>query len=377
MKSGRASDSFDVVFSISVVEHVPTEDLAAFHADQLRILKPGGMFVHAIDVLLLDEPPDYEVRRFETCREWVTSDGVLPLGAVYEGPCRFTCDLVSNPDNTMFAWTNIDSRLDELNQKLRLSPCSSLGASGSYFSSYAPVDRRSAGRLGLTRYLGRGSPVKIPKPSPAMIVALIALFVAIGGTAVAADDPDLDNAHAELVGTKLVVTGAENSRDNLVIQDWSSPSEDRVVRVSNWHRGHYGGADLNPGPGCRSIEDGHHAVLCDATALKRIKVLAGERADRVVNVPRARNYPSTLWGGPGDDIVTGGQLNDTVIGGPGADAMEGKDGNDHLLARDGFSETKINCDGGTAPRSADTVELDLLPLDPESVVNGCETKTRG
>src|SRR5687767_6142356 len=41
---------FDVVFSISVVEHV--EDLDAFHADQLRILKPGGIFIHAIDLYL-------------------------------------------------------------------------------------------------------------------------------------------------------------------------------------------------------------------------------------------------------------------------------------------------------------------------------------
>src|SRR5688572_10863334 len=41
------AESFDIVFSISVVEHVSTtEELAAFHEDQLRILKPGGMFIH-------------------------------------------------------------------------------------------------------------------------------------------------------------------------------------------------------------------------------------------------------------------------------------------------------------------------------------------
>jgi SAM-dependent methyltransferase len=109
-------ESFDVVFSISVVEHVPTEGLAAFHSDQLRIMKPGGIFVHAIDLYLLDEPREYEMRRFEIYRDWVNSDEVEPIGEIYRGPCRFSCDLATNPDNTMYAWVGVDSRLNELNQ---------------------------------------------------------------------------------------------------------------------------------------------------------------------------------------------------------------------------------------------------------------------
>jgi hypothetical protein len=51
-------------------------------------------------------------------------------------------------------------------------------------------------------------------------------------------------------------------------------------------------------------------------------------------------------------------------------------GDDLLLARDLVSDQAINCDGGTAPGSADRADLDLLPKDPNSVVTGCETKRR-
>jgi hypothetical protein len=117
-----ATESFDIVFSISVVEHVPTEDLAAFHEDQLRILKPGGMFIHAIDLYLEDEPATHRVtthhvRRFDLYRSWVTSSkDVGPVGPIFRGPCRFTCDLVTNPDNVMYAWGRGAPKLIELRQ---------------------------------------------------------------------------------------------------------------------------------------------------------------------------------------------------------------------------------------------------------------------
>jgi SAM-dependent methyltransferase len=117
-----ATESFDIVFSISVVEHVPTEDLVGFHEDQLRILKPGGLFIHAIDLYLEDEPathpvPTHHMRRFDVYRNWVTSSkDVGPVGPIYPGPCRFTCDLVTNPDNVMYAWGRGAPKLTELRQ---------------------------------------------------------------------------------------------------------------------------------------------------------------------------------------------------------------------------------------------------------------------
>ena len=115
-----AAESFDVVFSISVVEHVPTEELAAFHEDQLRVLKPGGMFIHAIDVYLEDEPSAYHLQRLDAYRSWITSGNVKPVGHIYEGPCRFTCDLATNPDNVMYAWGRVAPALIELRQAAQL-----------------------------------------------------------------------------------------------------------------------------------------------------------------------------------------------------------------------------------------------------------------
>jgi hypothetical protein len=66
---------------------------------------------------------------------------------------------------------------------------------------------------------------------------------------------------------------------------------------------------------------------------------------------------------------------DALTGGPDPDVMKGMNGNDQLVARDGASDTTINCDGGNAPGSADRAILDPLPNDPDSVVTGCETKS--
>jgi hypothetical protein len=46
-------------------------------------------------------------------------------------------------------------------------------------------------------------------------------------------------------------------------------------------------------------------------------------------------------------------------------------GNDLLKARDRTSDKTINCGAGT-----DRADLDLHPKDPNSVVKGCERKTR-
>lgn len=42
--------SFDLVFSISVVEHVPPEQKRNFYKDMFRIVKPGGYIAHSIDM---------------------------------------------------------------------------------------------------------------------------------------------------------------------------------------------------------------------------------------------------------------------------------------------------------------------------------------
>ena len=107
--------SFDLVFSISVVEHVETPKLDAFFLDSLRILRPGGRFIHAIDIYVEDEPGRYMVDRFERYRAWlgVTSQ-VRPIGAVYSGPLRFATDMASNPDNILYGWNSLVPSLSDV-----------------------------------------------------------------------------------------------------------------------------------------------------------------------------------------------------------------------------------------------------------------------
>lgn len=46
------SGYFDMIGSVSVVEHVPETALAAFMAESMRVLRPGGLMVHSYDVWL-------------------------------------------------------------------------------------------------------------------------------------------------------------------------------------------------------------------------------------------------------------------------------------------------------------------------------------
>jgi hypothetical protein len=55
---------FDVVFSISVVEHIPFESYEKVIQDCVRVLKPGGVMMHAIDVYIPDASDESGTRDF-------------------------------------------------------------------------------------------------------------------------------------------------------------------------------------------------------------------------------------------------------------------------------------------------------------------------
>ena len=100
-----------------------------------------------------------------------------------------------------------------------------------------------------------------------------------------------------------------------------------------------------------------------------IQVTAGDQTDKVTNSTALR---SSLFGGVGSDVLTGGSASDTLNGAAGADVFNGMGGNDDIRARDLTSDTTIDCGAGTA----DKADLDLLPMDPNTAVIGCETRTR-
>lgn len=112
-----APESLDVVFSVSVVEHVPTPNLDAFFRDGLRILRPGGLWLHAIDLYVEDNPSEYWQERYNAYREWTRDSRIDPVGPVFDGPLRFTCDIATNPDDIMYSWGRIAPSLIGLRQR--------------------------------------------------------------------------------------------------------------------------------------------------------------------------------------------------------------------------------------------------------------------
>lgn len=115
-----ADAAFDIVFSISVIEHIPYRNLSAFFEDGMRILRPGGLWLHAVDVYLGDSAADTDEARFAAYRSWVDAAGLTtPEGAVFDGPPVFTSDMASNPDNVMHDWGRVAPGLIERRKKLQ------------------------------------------------------------------------------------------------------------------------------------------------------------------------------------------------------------------------------------------------------------------
>ena len=110
--------SFDILFSVSVVEHVADQDFPAFFKDCIRILKPGGYMVHAIDMYISDEPTPFWKNRYDMYRNSVeNSTDVIPVGEVRSSGLKFSPSFASNTDEIMYKWKNISPSLDSLRQE--------------------------------------------------------------------------------------------------------------------------------------------------------------------------------------------------------------------------------------------------------------------
>lgn len=106
--SAVPDSAFDVMFSVSVVEHVDTEKLDSFHRDLLRALRPNGIFLHAIDLYLEDVPTPYVQERFDIYKGWVNGNAeVAPLGEIRDVALRFSPDMASNPDHILYGWGKV------------------------------------------------------------------------------------------------------------------------------------------------------------------------------------------------------------------------------------------------------------------------------
>jgi hypothetical protein len=85
--------------------------------------------------------------------------------------------------------------------------------------------------------------------------------------------------------------------------------------------------------GCTQV-DAHEAV-CEVPFADEITVLArgGPLADRIA-VAAGTPFGFSLDGGPGDDVVSGGDGPDTLVGGPGSDVLDGGGSGDELVDGD-------------------------------------------
>ena len=111
---------FDVVFSVSVVEHVETDLLRDFFRDIARVLRPGGRTFHAIDVYLFDPDRFSDSQAIYTHRRLAA---YLDVSEMTEGALqfvepprasaepRFSCEYASNSDREMLAWNKVVPQL--------------------------------------------------------------------------------------------------------------------------------------------------------------------------------------------------------------------------------------------------------------------------
>lgn len=115
--SGLKDNYFDVLFSVSVVEHINDIEFEGFYKDCIRILKPGGYMVHAIDMYIAEDPTQFWLNRYEMYRDAVAkTPEVKPIGVVSNKPFIFTPEIASNPDNIMHGWGTLSPDLNNLRQ---------------------------------------------------------------------------------------------------------------------------------------------------------------------------------------------------------------------------------------------------------------------
>jgi YVTN family beta-propeller protein len=165
-------------------------------------------------------------------------------------------------------------------------------------------------------------------------------------------------------GTSLVIRAPFDAKDNFKV---ARPAPG-LLRVTNFAQGAYSGSAVLAGAGC--TQAGENGAECEAGPVSRIRLLARDRGDKVVNLT---GIPSSLRGGLGSDILLGGWNSDTLTGGSGADSLKGLNGDDLLNGVDGTADTRMKCDGGSDPGRADQADLDRR-LD--SRFSGCELVRR-
>jgi SAM-dependent methyltransferase len=122
-----APTSFDAIYSVSVVEHVPTVKLDDFFRDCARILKPSGLMVHLIDMYLGDQPGimgnKMRLRKYLACLAGPHFEGADPTREISANDLVYSAAYATNPDNIMGNWNRISP---ELRTRREIAQCCAL-----------------------------------------------------------------------------------------------------------------------------------------------------------------------------------------------------------------------------------------------------------
>lgn len=123
------ADSCDLLFSVSVIEHIPWgQPLENFFKDCFRVLRPGGRMVHAIDVYLHTSPDPigieevdkytiYAKKRIAKYLDLVEQAGfVLTKDTTIDidGDLTFRSEYATNSDLRMLMWDQWGTQLSTL-----------------------------------------------------------------------------------------------------------------------------------------------------------------------------------------------------------------------------------------------------------------------
>lgn len=117
-------ESFDIIFSVSVVEHIPNDELKNFVDDCWRILKPGGIMIHAVDMYVGSdsdvEPGRYNMERLNLYNQPFDADCFHPLEKIdipMDKFPSFQTTFATNPDSMMRNWNRMVPQLAKLRAK--------------------------------------------------------------------------------------------------------------------------------------------------------------------------------------------------------------------------------------------------------------------
>ena len=107
------NNRFDVVYSISVIEHIIDANIQLFFQDMFRILHSGGQSWHAIDVYLEDTEVPLTGNRMHFVFQKALDAGFIPLQEEPLSAAVFRCSYATNPDWVMRQWNKSVPALKE------------------------------------------------------------------------------------------------------------------------------------------------------------------------------------------------------------------------------------------------------------------------